>query len=91
MSRDVSKFQEDFFTNERGLADEFAKMWQEVGRFMRYEPNLVGYEILNEPIGANFYKNVVHGLAPNSKFLLPFYQKVYSKIRKVDKNNLIFF
>lgn len=28
LTRDVNKFQEEFLTNERGLADEFANMWQ---------------------------------------------------------------
>lgn len=56
-------------------------MWQEVIRFMRYEPNIVGYEIINEPIGANLYKNPVHAAAPNMKFLLPFYKKIYQKMR----------
>ena len=36
LTRDVNKFQEEFLTNERGLADEFANMWQEVARVMRY-------------------------------------------------------
>jgi endoglycosylceramidase len=30
LTRDVMKFQQDFFTNEDGLADSFAKMWVEV-------------------------------------------------------------
>lgn len=58
---------------------------------MRYEPNLVGYEVMNEPFGGNLYKNPARFLAANNKFLLPFYKKVYAKIREVDKNNLFFF
>lgn len=58
---------------------------------MRYEPNLVGYEIINEPNGANAYRSVYNFLGPNNKFLLPFYKKVYTKIREADKNNLVFF
>ena len=66
-------------------------MWAEVARFMRYEPNLVGYEIINEPAGANIYRSVSSFLSPNNKYLLPFYKKVYAKIREADKKNLIFF
>ena len=58
---------------------------------MRYEPNLVGYEVLNEPFGANAYKNPAHFLVANNKYLLPFYKKVYAKLREVDKENLFFF
>lgn len=48
---------------------------------MRYEPNLVGYEVLNEPFGGNLYKSPSRFLVANNKFLIPFYKKVYAKIR----------
>ena len=34
VSEDVMRFQEDFFTNKRGLLDSFAKMWQRVAAYV---------------------------------------------------------
>ena len=88
------RFQEDFFTNKRGLLDHFTKMWQVVAAYVGKEPNLLGYEILNEPIGANLYRSPADVLLPgqsNNKFLLPAYKKIYAGIRKYDPVNLIFY
>lgn len=69
-------------------------MWEVVATYMSSEPNIIGYEILNEPIGANAYKNVADVLQPgvsNNKYMLAAYKKIYQTIRKVDKNTIIFF
>lgn len=88
------KFQEDFFTNQNGLLDHFSKMWQIVASYMSNEPNMIGYEILNEPIGANAYKNVADVLQPgvsNNKYMLSAYKQIYKAIRSVDPNTIVFF
>jgi endoglycosylceramidase len=88
------QFQQDFFTNKRGLLTHFANMWQTVASYMQDEPNLLGYELLNEPIGANAYKNIANVLQPgvsNMKFLLPAYKILYKAIRAVDSKTIIFF
>lgn len=88
------KFQEDFFTNQRGLLDHFCKMWEIVASYMSNEPNIIGYDILNEPIGANAYKNAADVIQPgvsNNKYMLAAYKKIYKTIRSVDQNTLIFF
>ena len=59
-------------------------MWQIVASYMQDEPNIIGYELINEPIGANGYKNVANAVQPgvsNNKFLLPAYKKIYKAIR----------
>ena len=61
---------------------------------MSSEPNIIGYEILNEPIGANAYKSVADALQPgvsNNKHMLSAYKRIYQTIRKDDKNTLFFF
>ncbi len=88
------KFQEDFFSNQRGLLDHFCKMWEIVATYMSNEPNVIGYDILNEPIGANAYKNAADVLQPgvsNNKFLLAAYKRIYKTIRAVDAKGLVFF
>lgn len=88
------QFQEDFFANKDGLLDHFSKMWEIVATYMSNEPNLIGYEILNEPIGANAYKNVADVIQPgvsNNKYMLKAYKQMYRAIRAVDQKSLIFF
>lgn len=58
-------------------------MWQRVAAYMSKEPNLLGYELLNEPIGSNVYRSIPDVIMPgwtNNKFLLPAYTKIYEGI-----------
>lgn len=76
------------------MADSFAKMWVEVAKIMKDEPNVLGYEIINEPSGANIYYYPYNFLWPgvsNNKYLLPFYKRVHKALRAVDKEKLFFF
>ncbi len=69
-------------------------MWEIVATYMSNEPNIIGYEILNEPIGANAYKNAADVLQPgvsNNKFMLAAYKRIYKTIRSVDLKTIVFF
>lgn len=91
---DVMRFQQDFFTDADGIAGHFANMWIEVAKVMHDLPNVLGYEIVNEPSGANLYDYPYNFLWPgvsNNKFLLPFYKRVNKAIRSIDKQKLLFF
>lgn len=48
---------------------------------MKDEPNVIGYELLNEPFGSNPYYNFLDLLNCNDKYLLPFYRRVAKEIR----------
>ena len=55
---------------------------------------MVGYEFINEPIGADVYKTPGDVLLPgesNNKYLLPAYKRIIASIRKLDKRTPIFF
>jgi hypothetical protein len=58
------KLQRDFFTNERGLLDHLGKVWEIVSAYLSNEPNLLGYEFINEPVGVNLYRNPGDFLLP---------------------------
>jgi aryl-phospho-beta-D-glucosidase BglC (GH1 family) len=61
---------------------------------MSEEPNLLGYEFINEPMGYDAYVSPGDTLLPgsvNNKYLLPAYKRIYQAIRKNDKKGLIFF
>ena len=69
------------------MADKFAKMWVNVVSFFKSEKNVIGYDLINEPSGANAWKNPYDLIGPavnNNKFLLPFYKKIAKAIRQVD-------
>jgi aryl-phospho-beta-D-glucosidase BglC (GH1 family) len=62
-------------------------MWQRVASYIGKEPNLLGYEMINEPIGSNAYRSIPDTLFPgrsNNKFLFPAYTKIYEGIRSYD-------
>lgn len=94
LTYDVMKLQRDFFTNQRGLLDHLAAVWETVSAYLSNEPNLIGYEFINEPAGTNLYTDPAGFLMPgqaNNKYLLPAYKRLYKAIRKNDPDNLIFF
>ena len=79
LTEDVMRFSESFFKNENGMADKFTKMWLNVIGYFKSEPNVIGYELINEPSAANGWKNPYHYIGPgvnSNRYLLPFYQKM---------------
>lgn len=91
---DVIKFSRDFFSNKNNMADKFIKMWLNVVSYFKTEENILGYDIINEPSGADMHKNLYDLLGPgvnNNKYLLPFYKKIAKAIRSIDQDNLLFF
>jgi len=83
---DVVSFSHDFFTNKDGMNDKFIEMWAKVMEYFKSEDNVIGYDILNEPTGGNFWKNPYSLIGPdqtNNRFLLPFYKKFSLELRKI--------
>jgi hypothetical protein len=69
-----------FYANEDGLQDAFADAVLHVDRAFRDAPNVVGIEILNEPIA---------GLDHNT--LLPFYTRVVDRVNPENPDRVWFF
>lgn len=77
-------FSNDFFTNKNGMNDKFVQMWINVVSFFKSQPNVLGYDLLNEPSGANAWKDPYNFFGPgvnNNKYLLPLYKKLVNAIR----------
>lgn len=82
------------YTNKDGLQDKMFAFWTEVATRFSTNPNIIGYDILNEPWPANMYKDASLFFEP-SKFdktiLYPLSQKAHEVVRKVDDTKAIFF
>ena len=88
LSSDVANTFDNLFHNVDGIADNFASFWGVVADYFKDGyPNVIGYEIINEPVASSPYRSFYDFLYPNvgnNKNLLPLYQKVSNEVRKVD-------
>ncbi len=48
---------QDLYDNKNGIADSFAEMWKLVATYFKDEPNVIGYELLNEPFFGDLNMN----------------------------------
>jgi len=76
-----------------GLQRSFANYWEKVAKEFIEFPNLLGYELLNEPWAGDIYRHpelLIPGEADYSN-LQPMYNNINSAIRKVDNKHIIMF
>jgi endoglucanase len=59
-------------------------LWQKLAARYRDEPNVIGYDLLNEPISTSFDTTYLNPM------LEPLYRRIVAGIREVDKNHIIF-
>ena len=91
---DIQNAFEQLYLNYNGLADAMGDMWAIVAQYFKDEPNVIGYELLNEPFAANMYSNYEYMADPSLNdvdHLMPFYKLLNDKIRAVDNETIIFF
>ncbi|HWZ91211.1 MAG TPA: cellulase family glycosylhydrolase [Polyangiaceae bacterium] len=62
--------------------DRLVKLWTEIARRFAQSPTVAGYDLLNEPLPAQFF-------AQYNPQLYPLYQRVGQAIRVVDPNHLL--
>ena len=80
------------YDNKYEAVDRLARVWaviaQELGQF----PNILGYNILNEPWAGNIYKDgsLILPAEVGRKNLAPMYEKIHAAIREVDRDTLLF-
>lgn len=66
-------------------------MWAYTVQALKNEPNIIGYEIINEPFGSSLYRKPYQVPWDNNLYLLPFYRKINNIIRQYDNDTLVFF
>lgn len=60
------------------------QLWKKIAERYKDESAIIGYDLLNEPIAVFFDQKKLNPL------LEPFYKRVVSAIREVDKNHIVF-
>jgi len=84
---------EALYKNEQNIQDEFVAYWHHVVQRLRSEPNIIGYEIINEPFAGDIYKDpllLINGKADRVN-LQPLYDRVARVMHEDDPQRLVFF
>jgi endoglycosylceramidase len=88
----ASSFQA-LYRNENGLLDKMFAFWAVVAERFKNNPNVIGYDILNEPWGVNYHDSSL--LLSPSKFgrdtLYPIAKRGDQVVRKANDQKLVFF
>lgn len=75
-----------------GLQNHYAQMMQYLANYFNGNSNVLGYEIMNEPLpGSQFLPTVFGSSFFDAQQLTPFYDQVSSAIRSVDPTTPIFY
>ncbi len=75
-----------------GLENHYAQMWQAVAGYFGDNPNVTGYEIMNEPWpGAPWLSSLLGGPYFEGQQLTSFYNQVDAAIRSVDSSTTVYF
>lgn len=79
-------------SDDVGLLNHYAQTWQAVANYFKGDPNVAGYEIMNEPwAGTNWLGSLLGNPYFESQQLTPFYNQIDAAIRSVDPNKTVFF
>ena len=88
----VSAYQ-DLFDNSNGMLDDFSSFWEHAAEQFKDMPEIIGYDLINEPMCGNFYKDpslLLPGIA-GKKNLQKLYDTVAAAIRKHDERHILFY
>lgn len=82
----VKRAFDNFWDDKEGVQTKFMEMWAYVVGRLKNEPNLIGYDLINEPwCGSRC------GREFDRKILQPFYERLIRMLKEIDPSRLYFF
>jgi len=84
---------QNLYNNTDGLRDRWAAFWAKTAETFKDYPNIIGYELINEPWAGDIYANpllMVPKVADRMN-LAPAYEVLNKAIRAIDDRHLVFF
>jgi endoglycosylceramidase len=81
------------YTNKHNLTDAFLNYWKVVAQKFANNPNVIGFDPINEPFPSDFIQDPTL-LQPgifDQKKLAPLYEKVYQIYREANPNSIMYF
>lgn len=74
-----------------GLQNHYAQSWQAVASYFGDNPDVIGYNIINEPwVGSGWLATLLNGSFFGTQQLTPMYNQTIAAIRSVDPNTPVF-
>ncbi|QZH69349.1 cellulase family glycosylhydrolase [Mycolicibacterium farcinogenes] len=74
-----------------GLQNHYAQSWQAVASYFGDNPDVIGYNIINEPwVGSGWLATILNGSFFGTQQLTPLYNQTIAAIRSVDPNTPVF-
>ncbi|MFN8294742.1 MAG: cellulase family glycosylhydrolase [Chitinophagales bacterium] len=77
------------YTTYKELQDHYILMWKKVLERFKNNPNVIGYDVMNEPYGGDFIKALTGDFEKNT--LKKFYDKLIPAMRSVEPDKYLFF
>eukprot|EP00347_Sterkiella_histriomuscorum_P001400 403372181 len=93
-SPEVASSFEGLYLNKNGIQDRFIDYWGVVAQRFANNPYVIGYDPINEPWPANFYKEFslfYDQTKFDRTYLFPLLQRVHKAIRFYDNEKIIYF
>ncbi len=94
---------QNLYDNEKGILDRFGDFWKMIASKVMKYPNVIGYELINEPwlgdvplsleefVPSNPNSNLWYPDEADRKNMAKMYVKLHQYIRTVDNDSIIFF
>lgn len=74
-----------------GLQNHYAQSWQAIANYFADDPNVIGYNIINEPWpGSSWLLTILNGSFFGTQQLTPLYNQSIAAIRSVDPNTPVY-
>ncbi len=95
MTRLVNSFFTALYTEDHPIHTELHAYWRAIAEYFYTNPNVVGYDLVNEPAAGNLFTNPLEFInvfgGTGRKYLQALHESLHTEIRKVDQRHILFF